>query len=196
MKRNSSKENCVVYLSNLPKQNSSISHIYRHFCRFGVIQAIYHERDRASILFDSPSHAEAAVESSEPFADNRFVKISMHRYPENSQVFLDKAIDLSKIERIASETKTEIDQKQFDNIMKQYKEMKRNDYDRDIKRLNNSRDALMNEASSLMEKLETLQGDEKAQLKKRIFSLSALIKENEAKIRELEEMKEEHLNEG
>ena len=193
--KNSSRENCVVYLSNLPKKGSSILHIYRHFSRFGVIQAIHHERDRASILFDSQTHAEAAVESSEPFADNRFVRISMHRYPENSQVFLDKAIDLDKIEKIASDTKIEIDRKQFDNIMKQYKEMKRNDYDRDLRRLNNSRDALLSEASSLMEKLALLQGDEKAQLKKRIFSLSSMIKETESKIKELEEMKEEHSKE-
>ena len=186
------RQNSVIFISNLPKQKNAIAHLYKHFSRFGKIQAILQEKDNATIVFATPSQAEAAIESSLSYADNRFVRIKMHRCPLKSPVFLENAVNLEKVQNIATDTCVQINQKQLSIIMQKYKELERNDFDRDIRRLNNNRNALLEEASAMMVRMEGLQDEEKASLKKRILALSALIKQNDAQIKELEKMKAQH----
>ena len=187
-------ESSLVHISNLPKQNSTIAHLYRHFSRFGIIQGIFKDHNRAIILFDKPEQAEAAIECSEPFADNRFVQIYPCSDFSNSQVYLNHYVDLKKIENISSNVYLQVQENHMNNMMQQYKEHKRIDFDRDLEKLRHSRDSLLHEASLLMEKLETISVEEKPDLKKRIFSLSSLIRENENRIKDLEEMKVLELN--
>ena len=190
------KESQIIYISGIPKEYNTIPQLYKHFSQFGHIQSVWCSNEHASIIFESVEAARSAVQSPIAYAKNRFIEITFHQNPFRAYSDLRNVIDYQKVRKINSEVCTKIDNELTNSLIKRYriyKEQKGN-IDGEIAKLQNARDALVQEGTQCMIKIESSVGDENIKLKRRLMEIAKLLKENEKRLDELTEFRSNEMN--
>lgn len=186
----SQRKSQVLLIRNIPSKFNNIENVYQHFSKYGKIQGILCDENFSQVLFQDIRAAEAAYESSEPFCDNRFIKISYSRGKMKSQVNLQSYVDKKAIGKIAAKAAIDVDKENSSHKEKETEKKKKLDIEKEISKFTKIKESLSQEVLENMVQMETAQGEEKTALKKRVFDLSKAISENNEKLKALQEMAE------
>ena len=187
--RDSPRKSQVLLIRNIPSKCNNIENVYQHFSKYGKIQGILCDEHFSQVLFQDVRAAEAAYESSEPFCDNRFIKISYSRGKMKSQVNLQSYVDKKAIGKIAATAAVDVDRENNIKKEKETEKKKKIDIEKEISKLTKIKESLSQEVVETMIQMETAEGEERVSLKKRIIDLSKTSAENDEKIKALLEMK-------
>lgn len=75
------RKNTTLYLTDIPSEDNTTINLCNYFCKFGhllgIVSPYKGDQSAASVTFSTSKEAKAALNSSEPLLNNRFIKMSL-----------------------------------------------------------------------------------------------------------------------
>lgn len=75
------RKNATLYLTDIPSEDNTTINLCNYFCKFGQLLGIVSpykgNQSAASVTFSTSKEAKAALNSSEPLLNNRFIKMTL-----------------------------------------------------------------------------------------------------------------------
>jgi hypothetical protein len=185
----------TLEIVKIPANANKILSLFKHFKKYGRLRSIYSVGTSAFITYDTIEMATTAFESTEAYANNRFVRyFYCQKAAEKISSKLSKTVNMEHIRQVLAEVQTEIESAEKERVQLQ-SEMSRNTRKQDMAGLlaefKRGQEELTIEAGELIKERERVDESKIAKIDERLMELQKSLEEAEISIRDLEKMTEE-----